>query len=85
MDLHHNEMNFANVHSTPRMRNETSTECTALRIFTGGEEGHSLQPSPQRTRRKDEQFPAGPPHERDPVQNRAWLVRAKENINLAPR
>jgi hypothetical protein len=85
MDLHHNKIDFAGDKSTPRMCNKTSAECTALTIFTRGKEEHSPQPSPQRTRRKDGQFPAGPPRERDPVQNRMWLVKAKENITLAPR
>lgn len=48
-------------------------------------EGPSSQPRPRKGRHKDEQFPAGPPHERATTQGSAWLVRANENITMAPR
>ena len=73
------------VNLSARASSESPTECTALAVFTMGKEGHSLQPSPKRVRRKDEQFPATRPQERSPMQARTWLLRAKENITLAPR
>jgi hypothetical protein len=85
MNLHCNKMSLDDVSLSARASSESPTECTALTVFTKGKEGHSPQPSPKRVRRKDEQFPATPPQERSPMQARTWLVRAKENITLAPR
>jgi hypothetical protein len=85
MDLQCNKLSFVDVESTSRARNDTPTGCTALAVFTEGKEGHSPQPSPRKARRKDEQFPAGPAHEGGSVRDRMWLVRAKENITIAPR
>jgi hypothetical protein len=48
-------------------------------------EGHSPQSKQKEVRRKDEQFPARPHPEVIATQSRTCLVKAKEDITIAPR
>jgi len=48
-------------------------------------EGHSPQPTRQQARCMDKQVPADSHHERTSNPVRAWLVKAKDNITMAPR
>ena len=50
-----------------------------------GKEGHSLQPTRQEARCMDKQVPAGSHRERTSNPVTAWLVKAKDNITMAPR
>ena len=57
----------------------------ALTIFTKSKAGRSSQLSQKEARRAPEQVPAGPHPEVTRQQENSWLVRARENIVLAPR
>ena len=48
-------------------------------------EGDTPQPSQEMVRQMDEQSPAGSFPAKIATQGRTWLVRAKENITMAPR
>ena len=85
IDLERKKMTLGVVSATPRVSSETREGRAALTIFTKGREGHSPQPSPWKARQKDEQLPASPPILRDTTQYRTWLIKAKENITMAPR
>jgi len=50
-----------------------------------GKEGHSLQPTRQQARCMDKQVPAESNRERTSNPVTAWLVKAKDNITMAPR
>jgi hypothetical protein len=68
----------------PRTYKEALRGHTAITIFAKGKEGHSPQPE-QMVRQKDEQLPASPHPEVIDAQSRTWLVKARENITIAPR
>ena len=50
-----------------------------------GKEGHSPQPTRRKARCMDKQVQADSPRERNSTPVRAWLVKARENITMAPR
>jgi hypothetical protein len=50
-----------------------------------GKEGHSPQPTRQQARCMDKQVLADSPRERTSNRGRAWLVKAKDNITMAPK
>ena len=85
IDVECNEMTFGEVSVTPRDCSETHHGRTTLTDFVMGKEGHSPQPSPRKARRKDEQFPTSPPLMTATTQCRTWLIKARENITMAPR
>jgi hypothetical protein len=58
---------------------------TALTVFAEGKAGRSPQLSQQETQHTDEQLSADLRPEIVTHESRAWLVRAKENIVVAPR
>jgi len=68
----------------PRVHSDTHTGHSAITIFTEGKEGHSPQPSKQEARQTKEQL-AARPHCETVTQDKTWLVKAKENVTLAPR
>jgi hypothetical protein len=79
------KMSLADIAKAPRGCRVSPTRGAALTIFTAGKEGHSPQPCLREARHKDEQFSASPHCEETTVQNETWLVKAKENIAIAPR
>jgi hypothetical protein len=79
------KMSLAGIGKVPRECKVSPTRGAALTIFTAGKEGHSPQPCLREARHKDEQFSASPHCEQTTVQNETWLVKAKENITIAPR
>jgi len=76
---------FVEVNAAPRANGQTLNERAAFTVFTKGKERDSPQPSPEKVRQKDEQSAAGSFPEKTATQGRTWLVRAKENITMAPR
>jgi hypothetical protein len=79
------ELSLADTDREPRAHSDAFEECTALTIFTKGKEGRNPQPRQQVAWQKDEQIPASPCCEAPTPQNGTWLVKASENIILAPR
>jgi hypothetical protein len=63
----------------------TSTERAALTIFAQGKEGHSPHPRERVAKHNGEQPKPNSNCEVTTPQNRIWLVKARENITLAPR
>ena len=78
-------MSPSDIGKVPRMYGFPRAENTALTVFIEGIAESSFQPSQQETRRTEVQPPVGFRPEKDTEQSRAWLVRAKENITVAPR
>ena len=69
----------------PHERDDATEERAALTVFTEGKEEHIHQTPQQEARQRDEQTPANPRSEAPTPQGRSWLVKANENIVLAPR
>jgi hypothetical protein len=63
----------------------TSAERAALTVFAQGKEGHSPNPRERVAKQKGEQLKPNSNCEVATPQNRVWLVKANENITLAPR
>jgi len=61
------------------------TRHSALTVFTESKAGRNSQLSLQEARHKGEQSSASPHPEVNSQQSRTWLVKAKENIVVAPR
>jgi hypothetical protein len=57
----------------------------SLTVFAEGKVRHSAQPSELETRHTDEQFSASLSSEKTVQSDRSWLVKAIENITIAPR
>jgi hypothetical protein len=57
----------------------------SLTVFPEGKERHSPQSSKLETRHTDEQFSASHSSEKTVQPDKSWLVKAKENISVAPR
>jgi hypothetical protein len=68
----------------PRVHSDTHTGHSAITIFTEGKEGHNPQPSKQEAWQAKEPL-AARLHCETVTQGRTWLVKAKENVTLAPR
>jgi hypothetical protein len=79
------KMSLADNAKAPSECKVSPTRGAALTIFTAGKEGHSPQPCLREARHKDKQFSASPHCEQTAVQNETWLVKAEENIPIAPR
>ena len=67
----------------PRARDDALDEHTALTVFTKGKEESSLQSLQPEAMQRIEQITDNPPREA-PTPLRSWLVKASENIVLAP-
>jgi hypothetical protein len=57
----------------------------ALTVFAKDKEGHSPQSKQKEAWRKGEHFPSDPHPEVIATQSKTWLVKAKEDITIAPR
>jgi len=75
---------FNNNGRRPREHGDTHTGHSAITVFTKGKEGHSPRPSKQEARQDKEPL-AARPHCETVTQVKTWLVKAKENVTLAPR
>ena len=78
------KMSFTDIGKSPRACKVSPTKGAALTIFTEGKKGHSLQPCLREARHKGEQFSASPHREKTTALNETWLVKAKQNITIAP-
>jgi len=78
-------MSLTDIGEVPRAKGTTPNTGTALTVFMEGKEGHSPQPTRQQARCMDKQVPADSSRERTSNPVRAWLVKAKDNITMAPR
>jgi len=84
MDLECNNMSLTDIGKVPRANGTTLNKSTALRsLWTV--EGHTPQPTRREARCMDKQVPADSSHERTSTPVRACLVKARENITMAPR
>jgi len=63
----------------------SGNECRVLTVFTPGKGGHSPQPMRQTEETKEERVLESPKIEEPTSQSRTWLVKALENLVLAPR
>jgi len=84
IDFGCSKMSLPDIDKAPLACKFSPTKGTALTIFTEGKEGHSPQPCVREARHKDEQFSASPHREAITARNETWLVKAKENIAIAP-
>jgi hypothetical protein len=85
VDLECNKLSLVDNIKVPRANGTMLKKGTALKFFMEGKEGHSPQPTRWEARRMDKQVPADPHHERTSNPVTAWLVKARENITMAPR
>jgi len=85
VDLECNKMSLTDIGKMPRAKGTTLNTGTALTVFMEVKEGQSPQPTRQEAQCIDKQVPAGSPRERTSNPVTAWLVKAKDNINMAPR
>ena len=73
-------MQFSYTGETTRAHGSSPAERAVLTAFTRGKEGHSPQP-----RQADTQVSVATHGETPTSQSGVWLVKAKEDIVLAPR
>jgi hypothetical protein len=85
IDFQYCKMSLTDIGRVPRTYKESLTGHAALTVFAKGKEGHSPQPEQEETWQTDEQFSASPRPEDTAIERRSWLVKAKENITIAPR
>jgi len=69
----------------PRARSGSPTGHAALTAFTQGKKGHSPQPNQKEAWQVDAQLSASSKRETKASQDRSWLVKARQDIILAPR
>jgi len=79
------KMLFKNTVKDNRAQGDTFGERRFLTVLTPGKEGHSPQPKRQTEKTKDERFLESTKLEKPTSQIRTWLVKALENVVLAPR
>jgi hypothetical protein len=85
INLECDKMSLTDIGKAPRADGTTLDRGTAFTIFLEGKEGHSPQPIRREVQGTDKQVPAENPRERISSSARTWLVRARENITMAPR
>ena len=69
----------------PQVYSVPPTRHKALTIFSGGQGGRSPRFREREAKRMDEQFLAKPHPENKTDESMSWLVRATENVKIAPR
>jgi hypothetical protein len=85
IDFEGGKVSLSEIGRALRVRNDSVTECPALTVFVQSKEGHRPHLCERETRQTDVQFPPNSHHEPTTDQCRTWLVKAKENVTLAPR
>jgi len=78
-------MSFNNTVKDNRDQGDTFGERRVLTVFTPGKEGHNPRPMRQTEETKYERVLESPKIEEPTSQGRTWLVKALENVVLAPR
>ena len=84
IDFECNKMSLTGIGNVPRVLSVAHAVHSALTIFTESKAGRSSQLSQKEARQAPEHVPANPHPEVIPQQRNSWLVRAKENIVVAP-
>jgi len=79
------EMSFNDAARDSRAHGDTNRERRVLTIFTLVKEGHRPQPMLRTEERRDEHVSNSPQNEEPTSQSQTRLVKASENILLAPR
>ena len=85
IDVESGKMSLSVIGRAPKEYSGSPAKYTAHTGFTGGKAGRSLLLSQQETRHIDEQLSAGLHSETITNSKKTWLVRAKENVVVAPR
>jgi hypothetical protein len=85
IDLECGKVTLTSIDDAPRVYSVTHTKSAVLTVFTGEKANRSLQPTRIEETRLDEQHPAYPRSEMATPRSKSWLVRATENITVAPR
>jgi len=85
INFENGEMSFNDAAPDSRAHGDVNRERRVLTIFTSGIEGHSPQPMLRTEERRDELVSNSPRNEKPTSQSQTWLVKASENIVLAPR
>jgi len=78
-------MSFHDVAPDSRAHGDVNRERRFLTIFTPGKEGHSPQPIIKTEESRDERVSNSPRNEEPTSQSQTWLMKASENMVLAPR
>ena len=85
IDFECNKMSFTGIGNVPRVLSVPRAGHAAVTIFTGSKAGRSSQLSQKEAWQAPEQVPADPIPKMIPQQRNSWLIRARENIVVAPR
>ena len=85
INLEHGKMSLTFVNKAPRVFSVTRPKCASLPVFTEDTAGRSPQPMRREEPRLEEQPSANLRPAATTQGCRSWLVRATENIMLAPR
>jgi len=79
------KMSLADIDQVSRVYTVPPVGHASLTVFAEGKVRHSPQPSKTETRHTDEQFSASLGFEKTVQPEKSWLVKATENITVAPR
>jgi hypothetical protein len=82
-DFEGSKMVLPTQHKVPQVYSVPPTGHKALTVFSRG--GPSPKFREREAKRMDEQFPANPSPENKTEESMSWLVRATENVRIAPR
>jgi len=85
INFENGKMSFNDTVKDDRASDDELRQRRALTVFTSGKEAHSPQPMQRTEGRKDERVLANPQSEKPTSHSKTWLVKAHENILLAPR
>jgi len=85
IDFEKGKMSLADIGRAPREYSVSPAKYIAHTVFTGGKAGRSPLLSQQETRHIDKQLSAGLHSKTITNCRKSWLVRAKENVVVAPR
>jgi len=79
------DMSFNDATRDSRAHGDANRERRVLTIFKSGREGHNPQPMLRTEEGRDERISNSPRNEEPKSLSQTWLVKASENIVLAPR
>jgi len=79
------KMSLTDIDQVSRVYSVPPVGHASLTVFAEGKIRHSSQPSKTETRHTDEQFSASLRFEKTVQPKKSWLVKATENITVAPR
>ena len=85
IDFECGKMSLTGIGAVPQVHSGLPTGYTAFTVFTQGKEGHRPQTNQMEAWKVDAKLSASSKRETKAPQNRLWLVRAKQDIILAPR